>query len=187
MASVLASQSGASRTSPILRGNWISETLLGEKLPRPPASVPQLPETVPEGLSTRQMIEQHRAAPSCAKCHDRIDPYGIALEQFDAIGRRRNQAVDTQTVLLDGRSIDGLNDLEQYLLNERRTDIVRQFCRKLLGYALGREVRLSDEPLIDQMIERLEAEEYRFYTAVDAIVSSRQFREIRGPEWQQAE
>ena len=88
MAAILAKQSGASRTSPILRGNWVSETLLGERLPRPPANVPQLPEAVPTGLSARQLIEQHSSLPECATCHVRIDPYGFALEQYDAIGRR---------------------------------------------------------------------------------------------------
>ena len=87
-ATVLATQSGASRTSPILRGNWVSEVLLGEKLPRPPKGVPQLPddETKTEGLTVRQLIEKHTSDVQCAVCHRRIDAYGFALEAFDAIG-----------------------------------------------------------------------------------------------------
>ena len=105
MATILASQSGASRTSPILRGNWVSETLLGERLPRPPANVPQLPEAVPTGLTARELIERHSSKPACAKCHRQIDPYGFALEQYDAIGRIRDKTVDTKSTLLDGKPI----------------------------------------------------------------------------------
>jgi len=180
MATVLASQSGASRTSAILRGNWVSETLLGERLPRPPANVPQLPEAVPTGLTARQLIEQHSSVPECAKCHAKIDPYGFALEQFDAIGRTRSETVDTRTTLVDGKSIKGLEGLRDYLAGDRRDDVVQQFCRKLLGYALGREVQLSDEVLLSEMKRRLATHDYRFSEAVMAIVTSRQFREIRG-------
>lgn len=179
MAVVLSSQSGASRTSPILRGNWVSETLLGERLPRPPAGVPVLPETVPEGLTARQLIERHSSVPACAKCHARIDPYGFALEQFDAIGRMRPIAVDVKTNLIDGRRIEGLDGLRKYLSRDRREDVMRQFCRKLLGYALGRELQLSDEPLLDEMMQKLKADGYRFHTAVETIVMSKQFRMIR--------
>jgi hypothetical protein len=182
MATVLASQSGASRTSPILRGTWVSETLLGERLPRPPAGVPTLPDAVPENLTARQLIELHSSAPGCATCHRKIDPYGFALEQFDTLGRSRSEAADTRTTLIDGKQIEGLTGLRDYLLNDRREDFVRQFCRKLLGYALGREVRLSDEPLIDQMCDKLKADGFRFSIAVEAIVTSRQFRDIRGQE-----
>ena len=180
MATVLASQSGASRTSPILRGNWIFETLLGERLPRPPADVPKLPESVPNGASARELIEQHSSVPACAKCHARIDPYGFALEQYDAIGRLRPAKVDTRTKLADGTTIEGLDGLRTYLKTERRDDVVRQFCRKLLGFALGREVQLSDEPLLDDMATGLAKNDYRFSVAVKWIVLSKQFRMIRG-------
>ena len=180
MATFLASQSGASRTSPILRGNWISETLLGEKLPKPPANVPQLPERVPDGLTARQLIERHSSDPACAKCHDRIDPYGFTLEQFDAVGRVRKGAVNTVATVLDGTRITGVNGLQQYLLTERRDAVVRQFCRKLLGYALGREVQLSDEPLLDHMATELEQNDFHIHTAIRLVVLSPQFRNVRG-------
>lgn len=183
MATFLASQSGASRTSPILRGNWISETLLGEKLPRPPANVPQLPDEVPTGLTARQLIEQHSSAPECAKCHARIDPYGFALEQYDVLGRVRPVEVDTKTTLLGGTKIEGMSGLRDYLLTQRRDDVIHQFCRKLLGFALGREVQLSDEPLLADMKKKLNENDYRFNVAVEAIVLSRQFRHIRGQEF----
>jgi hypothetical protein len=184
-ATVLATQSGASRTSPILRGNWVSETLLNERLPRPPPNVPQLPEQAPANLSERRLIELHSSVPECAKCHARIDPYGFALEGFDTIGRFRKadangHAIDVRTKLNDGTEIDGLDGLRNYLGTTRRGTFVRQFCRKLLGYALGRSVQLSDEPLLDEMQERLEQSDYRFSIAVETIVGSEQFRKIRG-------
>jgi hypothetical protein len=182
MATILASQSGASRTSPILRGNWVYETLLGERLPRPPAGVPVLPDEPPQGLTARQLIEQHSSVEACAKCHLKIDPFGFALEQYDAVGRLRPVPVDTTTKLVEGQTIDGIEGLRHYLLNDRRDDIVRQFCRKLLGYALGREIQLSDRPLLDTMMSDLEKNGYRFSVAVESIVLSDQFRMIRGTE-----
>ena len=180
MASLLASQSGASRTSPILRGNWVYETLLGERLPRPPANVPQLPENVPTGKTARQLIEQHSSVAACAKCHAKIDPFGFALEQYDAIGRLRSTPVDTSTRLPDGTQLNGLDGLRNYLLTKRQNDFVRQFCRKLLGFSLGRELQLSDELLLDRMHAKLETNGFRFSAAVETIVTSSQFREIRG-------
>ncbi|HIM22999.1 MAG TPA: DUF1592 domain-containing protein, partial [Verrucomicrobia bacterium] len=180
LATVLATNSGASRTSPILRGNWIYETLLGERLPRPPANVPDLVDSVPEGLTARELIEKHSSGPGCAKCHKLIDPYGFALEQYDAIGRLRPKAVDTKTKLVDGTAVEGIDGLRHYLATDRLDDVLEQFCRKLLGYALGREVALSDLLLIEEMQKRLKASDYRFSVAVEAIVTSPQFRNIRG-------
>lgn len=188
-ATTLARQSGASRTSPILRGNWISEVLLGEKLPRPPQDVPQLPpdEIETNGLTMRQLVARHTSDPQCANCHQRIDPFGFALEAYDAIGRHRqrdlaNRSINTQTTLPDGTVIDGLSGLRDYLKNRRRDVIFRQFYRKLLGYSLGREVQLSDQPLLTEMQEKLEINDHRISEAIGMIVRSRQFREIRGKE-----
>ena len=177
-AATLSKQAGASRTSAILRGTWLTEVVLGEKLPPPPKGVPILPEEAPANLTERQLIERHSSDANCAGCHKRIDPYGFALEGFDAIGRARQ--ADTQATLPDGTAIDGLNDLRDYLLTQRRDDFTRQFCRKLLGYALGRSVQLSDKPLIEQMIKT----DLRFGSLVDLIVRSSQFRELRGRGYQ---
>ncbi|HWE36728.1 MAG TPA: DUF1592 domain-containing protein [Isosphaeraceae bacterium] len=188
LSTTLAKQSGASRTSPILRGNWLSEALLGERLPRPPKDVPKLPEDEGAGdLTVRQLVEKHTSDPRCATCHVRIDPFGYALERFDAIGRRRDRdlgghPIDTRTKLQDGIELDGLDGLRHYLLTTRRDAVLRQFCRKLLGYSLGRAVQLSDEPLLDELKTKLEANDYRFSVAIETIVLSRQFREIRGKE-----
>jgi hypothetical protein len=187
LAATLSQQSGASRTSPVLRGNWVSEVLLGEKLPKPPKNVPQLPEDESEtaGLTVRQLVEKHAADPRCAVCHQRIDPIGYSLEGYDAIGRLRtrdlaNRAIDTHAKLKDGTELDGLDGLRRLLTATRRDAFVRQFCRKLLGYALGRGTQLADEPLLDRMVKRLEANGYRIGEAVAEIVTSQPFREIRG-------
>lgn len=175
-AATLAKQAGASRNSAILRGTWLSEVILGDKLPIPPKGVPVLPEEAPADLTERQLIERHSRDENCMGCHKRIDPFGFALEGFDAIGRARQ--ADTKTTLPDGTHVDGLSDLRAYLLTKRRDDFLRQFSRKLLGYALGRSVQLSDKPLIEQMVKG----DLRIGTLVDLIVRSPQFREVRGKE-----
>jgi len=188
-ATTLAKQSGASRTSPILRGNWISEVLLGERLPRPPKGVPLLPEdeTATAGLTVRQLVEKHSSDAKCTVCHRRIDPFGFSLEGFDAIGRRRDKdlgdrPIDTRVKTMDGAQFEGLDGLRTYLLTVRRQAFLRQFCRKLLGYALGRSVQLSDEPLLAEMQAELKANNDHVVSAVETIIRSRQFREIRGRE-----
>lgn len=187
-AATLAKQSGASRTSPILRGNWLSETLLGERLPRPPKDVPRLPEDeAAETLTVRQLTEKHSSDPRCAGCHKRIDAFGFSLESFDAIGRFRerdlgDRMIDTHAQTLDGAKFEGPEGLRHYLITKRRDAFLNQFCRKLLGYSLGRAVQLSDQPLIEQMRANLKSNQYRVGSAINAIVQSRQFREIRGRE-----
>jgi hypothetical protein len=189
LASVQTKQAGASRTSPVLRGNWVVETLLGEKLPRPPANVPQLPEkeTGNDGLTMRQLVEQHVSAPECATCHERIDPFGFALEKYDPVGRLREKdlgglPLDSYATLKDGTQFEGIDGLRDYLLTKKRDVFIRSFSRKLLGYALGRSIRLADEPLIDEIVAKLEDENGRLSDAVLAIVQCPQFRMNRGAE-----
>jgi hypothetical protein len=186
-AATMAKQSGASRTSPILRGNWVSETILGERLPRPPKGVPVLPEEAPAGLTERQLTEKHSNDPNCVGCHVRIDPFGFALESFDAIGRFRTKdasglPIDARSKLADGTELNGPDGLRAYLLTTRRDTFLKQFCKKLLGYALGRAVILSDQPLLDEIMAALAQNHYRIGPVIEMIVSSRQFRDIRGIE-----
>ena len=186
-AATLSKQAGASRTSPILRGNWLSEVVLGEKLPRPPKGVPPLAETTPTGLTERQLIEQHSADAACAKCHARIDPFGFALENYDAIGRLRQKdaaglAIDSRTKLLDGTKLEGLSGIRDYVATTRREAFVKQFNKKLLGYSLGRSVQLSDMPLLGELNSQALSPEGQVGTVIERIVLSPQFREIRGRE-----
>jgi hypothetical protein len=192
LASVQAKQSGASRTSPVLRGNWVVETLLGEKLPRPPANVPILPdeEGGADKHTTRQQVERHVSDPSCAACHVRIDPFGFAFENYDAIGRFRLKEVsglpvDSRARLKDGTEFEGIDGLRTYLLTKKKDVIVRLFCRKLLGFALGRTTTLSDTALIDTMLSEMNKNEGRLSAAVLTIVRSPQFRMIRGGDFEE--
>ena len=166
----------------------MSEVVLGDKLPRPPKGVPLLPEEAPQGLTERQLIERHSSDEKCAGCHKRIDPFGFALEGFDAIGRARQKdaaglPIDTATTLQDGTTLAGFEGLRAYLSGKRSDDFVRQFCRKLLGYALGRSVQLSDKPLLESMLAKLKENQLRISIAVDLIVRSPQFREVRGRDY----
>jgi len=187
-AAILARQSGASRTSPILRGNWVAETLLGDKLPKPPKDVPRLPEDeVTENLTVRQLTEKHSTDPRCYHCHQRIDAFGFSLEGFDAVGRRRerdaaDRLIDTRATLMDGTQLEDLHGLRDYLLTTRRETVVRNLASKLMGYALGRAVLLSDDSLLEQMRTQLESHQYRIGAMIETIVLSPQFREIRGKE-----
>jgi hypothetical protein len=134
------------------------------------------------------LIERHSSDPACASCHLRIDPLGFALEGFDAIGRKRDvdatgQPIDTFSQMADGTELNGLEGVRTFILDARRDDFVRQFCRKLLGYSLGRAVQLSDKPLIDRMMADLKTNDYRTSVVIDLIVSSPQFRMIRGQDY----
>ena len=188
MATMLAKHSGASRTSPILRGNWLVEVLLGDKLPKPPKGVPPLPEAEDEGdLTVRQITERHSSDPKCFGCHARIDAYGYALESFDAIGRLRDfdlggRPIDAKVALPNGAVIDGAAGLRTHLTTLRQEEFLRSFCRKLLGYALGRGLKLSDNPLVAEMMQALRQNDYRFTAALDRVLESHQFLRQRGLE-----
>jgi hypothetical protein len=144
--------------------------------------VPTLPEEAPDGLTERQLIERHSSDERCSGCHRRIDPIGFALEGFDPIGSTRNR--ETKTMLADGTTLEGFEGLRTYLAENRRNDFLRQFCRKLLGYALGRSVQLSDKPFIDRM---LSMNDPCIADVIEEIVLSPQFRNIRGSEHQGAQ
>jgi len=179
---VLTKTSLPLRTSPVQRGVWVMENLLGRHLPNPPANVPALSEdeTDDVGQNIREQLERHRADASCASCHDKIDPLGISLENFDAIGRWRETERDgsplsTVATTHDGVELDGAEGLTAYL-HDHREEFIDHFNRKLLGYALGRAVHIGDRALLERMASRLEDEAFRFSVRVEEIVSSPQFR-----------
>jgi hypothetical protein len=178
---VIAKQSAAARTSPIKRGAWIVQ-MLGERLPKVPPDVPPLPETPPAGLSVREITERHRQDAKCAGCHVRIDPYGMAMERFDAIGRLRPASElkpgDTKGTLRDGTEIDDIAGLRNYFAGPRRDDLLRLLARKLTGYALGRAVMTSDRKLVDKVTQTMTSGG-RWSDALLVIVQSDQFRCIR--------
>ncbi len=154
-----------------------------------PKGIPPIPddESATDVLSVRQLVEQHASNPKCIVCHERIDPLGFSLEGFDAIGRLREKdlagrPVDARSKTKDGAQFEGLEGLTDYLLTTRREAFLNQACRKLLGFALGRSIQLSDKTLLDEMQAALKSNGYRVGSAIETIVRSRQFREIRGRE-----
>jgi hypothetical protein len=181
MAAVLAVSSYPARTSPVLRGKWILESLLGTPPPPPPPNVPELKEHAGETPQTlRARLEQHRANPTCAACHNRIDPLGFGLENYDSLGRWREkdagQPIDASGVLPDGTKYNGPQELKQVLLG-KKTQVVRNLTSKMLGYALGRGLTAEDECAVDQIVAAVERDEYRAHTLIKEIVRSVPFRQ----------
>jgi hypothetical protein len=178
---MLAKQSASSRTSPVKRGAWVVQ-LVGERLPKVPAGVPPLPETPPDGLSVREITERHRQDAACAGCHMRIDPYGMTLEQYDALGRRRPaidlKPGDARATTRDGVEIDGMAGLRDYIAGPRREDLLKELAHKLTGYALGRAVQLSDRKLVDELTKTM-VDGGRWSDVLLILVRSEQFRCIR--------
>ncbi len=181
--SVLTATSLAGRTSPVLRGKWVMEVILGTPPPPPPPGIPDLDQTdaTREGrtLSTRERMEVHRASPVCGSCHSVIDPIGLALDNFDVTGRWRTRengaALDTRGVLFDGTPVESPADLRRALL-DRPISIVRNFTENLLTYALGRRIEYFDMPEVRRIARRAEAEQFRISAFVKGIVESDVFR-----------
>lgn len=163
MAGVLIKTSYPRRTSPVLRGRWILEEVLGAKVPPPPPNVPALEEGDhgPNNLTLRQRLEKHRENPDCASCHDRMDPLGFGLENFDAIGLWRSeeggQPIDSAGKLPSGESFEGSAGLKKILI-ARKDEFYRHVARKMVGFALGRELNKFDQCVIDKSVERLKHE-----------------------------
>jgi hypothetical protein len=181
MAAVSAVSSYATRTSPVLRGKWVLEALLGTPPPPPPPNVPELKEAhegeTPKTLRDRLM--QHRQNPACASCHDRIDPIGFGLENYDVLGRWRTEdagkPIDAKGVLPDGTTFDGPDQLKQVLL-ARKDLIMRHLTSKLMGYALGRGLTIEDSCTVDAIVAELAKNDYKAHTLIQGIVMSVPFR-----------
>lgn len=181
-AAVLTVSSSPQRTSPVFRGKWVLEVLLGDPPPPPPPNVPSLPTESETASSLRESLALHRRQEACAGCHSRIDPYGLALEQFDAVGALRNKPQDTRTTLHTGEKLHGVSDLKQYLVNEKKDDFLRHLTRKLLAYALGRELQFSDERAVHEIMEHLKTNGLGARTLIHRVVLSEPFRFRRLPK-----
>ncbi len=186
-ASVLTVTSNPTRTSPVKRGRWVLEQILGTPPPPPPPDVPELEEDKAASTATtlRELLEQHREDPACANCHAKMDPIGFALENYNAIGAFRKKdgglEIDTTAELPDGTTLDGIADLKQ-ILKDRKQEFVRCLTEKLLIYALGRGLEYYDRPTVDRIVAQLEAEGYRSSVLITEIVKSDPFRLRRGTE-----
>jgi hypothetical protein len=185
---ILTTNSAGQRTSPVKRGFWVVHHLLGEHFPPPPADVPELPKTEKESSKTiREMLAQHTANAQCAMCHVHFDGLGLTMEGFDAIGKSRTKdlagrAIQSVGPLANGKSVEGIGGLIDYVEKHRLEEFERNLCRKSLGYALGRSVVLSDEPLLQEMQKALH-ENRRFSVLFETIVLSPQFRKQRGRDY----
>ncbi|HTE44527.1 MAG TPA: DUF1592 domain-containing protein, partial [Gemmatimonadaceae bacterium] len=187
-ASVLTLTSHANRTSPVLRGKWVMEVLLGSPPPPPPPNVPDLEKTgdAKDGrlLTTRERMEEHRANAQCRSCHQYMDPIGLALDNFDVTGRWRTREngspVDTRGELYDGTPITNLTELQTALL-KRPTPLIRNFTQNLMAYAIGRRVEYYDGPAIRRIASDAAASGYRAQDFVLGVVKSDAFRMTRVP------
>ena len=180
--SVLTVTSYADRTSVVLRGKWVLETLLGAPPPPPPPNVPPLPENdgTSKPQSLRERMEQHRANPVCASCHANLDPLGFALENFDAIGRWRENddgAPIDSAITWNGTDIDGPAAFREALLQQSEDEFVRTVTEKLLTYALGRGLGYLDAPTVRQLVREASHEDYRWSSLILGIVGSDPFQQ----------
>lgn len=180
-ASVLAVTSYTTRTSPTIRGKWLLENILAAPMPAPPPNVPALETSNKDGkpMSVREMLEAHRASPACAGCHARMDPLGLSLENFDAIGQWRTtdagHAINASGVLLDGTKVDGPRELRHALLAQR-PQFVKAVTEKMLTYALGRGLEYYDAPAVREIDRAAAANDYRWSSIILGIVNSAPFQ-----------
>jgi len=181
MAGVLTLTSYPQRTSPVLRGKWVLEEILGAPPPPPPPNAGGLPpnDGVVEDLTFRQRLEKHRAEPACAACHARMDPIGFALENFDPVGRWRDQLggrpVDAAGTLPSGERFDGPAELRA-VLAARRDEFLRNLAEKMLAYALGRGLEYYDLPAVKKITDRLAAAGFRSDELIHAVTESYPFQ-----------
>ncbi len=178
--SILTVTSYATRTSPVIRGKWVLENIVGTPPPPPLANVPSLKDnTALSSLSVRERLAEHRANQACAGCHKLMDPVGFSLENFDAVGRWRSseegKTVDSTGGLPDGSEFDGVTGLEQALL-KRPEVFVRTLTEKLLTFALGRGIETSDAPAIRKILREARARDYRFSSLIVGIAKSTPFQ-----------
>jgi hypothetical protein len=187
MAVFLTKNAPGLRTSPVKRGYWVVRRLLGEPIPPPPPTVPELPkdEANPSALTLPQLLARHRQDPSCAACHRRFDAIGLVLEDYGPVGERRTRdlggrLVHTAATFPDGSERHGLDGLRSYLHDKRQGDFINNLCKKLFAYALGRSLLISDRPALAGMRGRLAADRYALGSLVEAIVRTPQFLNKRG-------
>jgi hypothetical protein len=186
--SILTVTSYPNRTSVVQRGKWILENLLGAPPPPPPPDVPELQPHGKDGkpLTMRQQMEEHRANPVCASCHSRMDPLGFALENYDGVGKWRDQdsgnTIDASGKLPDGTTFVGPAGLKKILLTNRRDEFVATATEKLLLYALGRGLEYYDRPAVRSIARQAAKDDYRMSALITAIVKSTPFQMRRTPD-----
>ena len=180
----VAVTSNPTRTSPVKRGKWILENILGAPPAPPPPDIPALEDAKPKDgerkLTQRELLAKHREDPKCASCHERMDPLGLAMENFNAFGRQRTyelgQAIDTTGELATGEKFGGVRDLKQALREKHRLEFYRTLTEKLLTYVLGRGVEYYDVPTVDAIVARLDQDGGRCSTLLFGVLESAPFQ-----------
>jgi hypothetical protein len=179
--SVLAVTSYTTRTSPTIRGKWLLENILAAPMPPPPPNIPTLESSNKSGkpLAVREMLELHRTNATCAGCHSRMDPLGLSLENFDAIGQWRatdsGTPIDASGVLLDGTKVNGPRELRQAIMAQQK-QFAKAVTEKLLTYSLGRGLEYYDVPAVRGIDRAAEADNYRWSSLMLAVVKSPPFQ-----------
>ena len=178
--SILTVTSYATRTAPTIRGNWILKNVIGTPPPPPPPNVPSLKEeSTSDAVSVRERLAEHRENPSCASCHNLMDPIGFALDNYDAVGRWRTfegeLPIDVSGTLPDGSEVDGVADLEQGILQYPEL-FVQTLSEKLLVFALGRGIELDDGPEVRRIVKAAAKDAYKFSALIQNVVASKPFR-----------
>lgn len=180
--SLLAVTSFPYRTSPVVRGKWVLDTVLGTPPPPPPPNVSEFPEEIAENerLSIRQKLEMHRKAPNCYACHSQMDPLGLSMENYDWFGRWRERygrrRIDVSGTLPDGTEFEGLAGLKRVLVEQRSPELVRQVATKMLSYGLGRQLEYYDEPALRTIIANVKKDGSRFRSLIHEVVASYPFQ-----------
>ena len=178
MAASMAITSAPQRTSPIRRGVWVLDKILGTPVPEPPAVVPPLEDTRVPGktLTVREQLELHTANESCRNCHQHIDPLGLGLENFGPLGRFRTNNINAAGTLPTGQSFNTPAELKAILISQYSSQIRRNITERMLAYALGRRLRYYDKPVVDDLVKQLKDGEDRFHVLIKAIATSIPFQ-----------
>ena len=186
--SFLSGHSDGVQAHPIKRAVWLKEKILGDHPPPPPPNVPELDPDTPgfEKLTLKEQLFLHRNKASCMDCHQKIDPYGVVFENYDAVGRyqlsAKDKSIDSKSILPDGTEIEGVEGIKEYILKLKKDNFTKALVENLFAYALGRDVGFEDEKEINYIVEEVIDDDYRFRTVIEQIVLSPSFSK-KEPSW----
>ena len=179
--SFLSGHSDGVQAHTIKRAVWLKEKILGEHPPPPPPNVPEIDPDTPgfENLSLKEQLFLHRNKVSCMDCHRKIDPFGVVFENYDAVGRFQlsfnEKLIDAKSELPDGTLVDGIEGIKDYILDLKKDNFTKSLVKNLFAYALGRDVNFADEKEINNIVEEVKDDNYRFRTIIEQIVLSPSF------------
>ncbi|MEL0120330.1 MAG: DUF1588 domain-containing protein, partial [Opitutae bacterium] len=173
--SILLMGSDGAESNPIYRGVWLRKRLFADPPPPPPPGAPPLEKKDNTKLSLKEQIALHREEAACARCHDKIDPWGIAFEAYDPTGRIKSTSFDSSTILPDGSKLEDLRGLQEYIQKSMPFEFAEGFTRRVTGYALGRQLEYSDDELVKKLTQQLIANDLHPSNLIENIVTSSAF------------